>query len=977
MSLNGVPGYKRLWKKTYGLLLGLCMAVAINAQNTIGIPNIVNYSRQTYNAGSQNWEIAQDRNGIMYFANNSGLLSFDGASWRTYVLPNKTIVRSVAVAADGRIYVGGQADFGYFYPGAHGELLYTSLKNLVPSTGNDFTDVWDIVVWGEHVFFRSNKKMFDLVKGKLHVFKGTDWRFLGNTPSGVIAYEFQQGLVRYRHGGWEPALKAGSLPETVIISATVTIGRDSTLLVTSSDGLFILHNDSLSAFTTPDIRSLADMNIFHACAVGSDKIALVSNLAGCVIIDKKGRFIQRFTRQEGLQSNNIRAVMVDKDQNMWLGLNYGIDLIAYSNAIRNIFPDQAEKSSGYTSTIYKNQLYLGLATGLYKVDLQPGHEDLSYVNGDFSFVKNTTGQVWSLSEVNGHLIAGHNKGAYIIDGNQASTLDDKTGFWTFQLLHHRSRPMMIAGTYNGINFYNYDNGAITNPNIHAQFESARYVVIRKDSIWIMHPFRGLYKVYYNEQDMPVAKLWEDRNRILSANHNHLYRLAGKMVLTSDNGYFEYDTLAGDFVRSTWLESIFGNLLVNYITEDRYGNLWFCKDKMLGIVDRSAGKPRLLYMSEVDDKILSGGFEHINVIDSSNIFIAAEKGFFHLNYAQYTRNKHSLQVFIRLVKSMTSDSLIFGGHPIPAAAPVTPSVHYGGNSLHFEYAADVYGQEQNMYYSYFLEGFDKAWSDWIKKTEKDYTNLPAGNYVFKVKCRNTADNESVITQYAFTILPPWYQTWWAYVLYAAVFFGILYLFYKRQQRKYKRLQQIKLQEQQRRYDEEQKQLQFLHQLEIGKSEKQIIQLTNEKLQAEIGHKNSELASSAMNLVRKMEMLSRLKADLVQYKSNHESEKGSKEFQKIIRTIDKELDHDEEWEQFAIHFDNVHTNYLKKLKENYPDLTASELKLAAYLRLSLTTKEIAQLMNISIRGVETSRYRLRKKLNMNMEDNLFDFLISVTK
>ena len=168
----------------------------------------------------------------------------------------------------------------------------------------------------------------------------------------------------------------------------------------------------------------------------------------------------------------------------------------------------------------------------------------------------------------------------------------------------------------------------------------------------------------------------------------------------------------------------------------------------------------------------------------------------------------------------------------------------------------------------------------------------------------------------------------------------------------------------------------HQLEIQESEKQIIQLRNEKLQSEVEHKNSELASSAMNLVRKKEILSKLKEDLVLYKGTPEADKSAKEFQKIIRVIDKELDLNEEWEQFAVHFDSVHTNYLKKLKETFTGLTVSDLKLAAYLRLNLSSKEIAQLMNISIRGVETSRYRLRKKLGIDNETNLFDYLIKVT-
>ena len=92
------------------------------SQNTIGIPDIINYSKSGYNAGTQNRGIVQDKNGIVYFANYEGLLSFDGNSWKTYPLPNKTIVRSVAIGKDNKIYAGGQADFGYFSPDKNGKL---------------------------------------------------------------------------------------------------------------------------------------------------------------------------------------------------------------------------------------------------------------------------------------------------------------------------------------------------------------------------------------------------------------------------------------------------------------------------------------------------------------------------------------------------------------------------------------------------------------------------------------------------------------------------------------------------------------------------------------------------------------------------------------------------------------------------------------------------------------------------------------
>lgn len=948
------------------------------AQNTIGIPPIVNYSRQAYNAGNQNWNIAQDSSGIMYFANNKGLLVFDGTAWRTYPLPGGTIVRSLAIGDSNKIYVGGQGDFGYFSPAKNGELYYTSLKPYVPPNDNDFADVWNICIWQQRVFFRSNKRIFELERNTITAHKSVDWAYMSVTPAGPIAWDYSKGLVAYSRGEWLPVIKTGALPPDVRLTSTLLIGKDSILLCTLNHGLYILKKDTVTVFDAPGIKNIKGKNIYNATLLSPDRIALVTNMVGCIIINKRGEFVQRFSKKEGIQSNNILSIKMDRDKNLWLGLDNGIDLVTYSNAIKNIFPDGEDRNSGYTSILHKGQLYFGVSTGLYKVNVQGGYQDFSYTNANIEFVPKTEGQVWGMSIVNDLLLVGHNRGAYQVEGNTMRVIDDKTGFWNFQPLNDaRPSSVIIAGTYNGINFYHYNNGVITNPVIHALFESARYIAINKDTIWIAHPYKGLYKVTFNAKGEPYALTYKDTRGILSANRNHLYKILGKLVVTSDNGIFEYDNTQKDFIRSSYLEKIFGTTPPSYLKEDQFGNLWFCRDKRVGIVDRSSKEPKLVYISEIDDKVMASGFEHINVIDSNNVFIAAEKGFFHVNYAEYKRSKHPLQVRIRMVRSAAQqDGTVFGGYAGGIGNTELPVIKYGDNSLHFECASNIYGQEYNTEYSYYLEGFDKDWSPWTKKTERDYTNLPEGEYTFKVKCRNATDNESAVAAWSFKVLPPWYRTWWAFLLYAAFSFGVLYIFYKRQQEKYQRLQQLKLREQQRKYDEEQKQLQIQHELEMGKSEKEIMRLNNEKLEAEIGHKNAELASSAMSLVQKMEILSRLKEDLVQYKNSAGTDKGSKEFQKIMRMLDKELDHDVEWEQFANHFDTVHTNYLRKLKELCPEITASELKLAAYLRLSLSSKEIAQLMNISIRGVETSRYRLRKKLGISNEVNLFDYLISIT-
>ena len=945
-----------------------------SAQNTIGIPNIVNYSKAAYQAGNQNFAIAQDHKGIMYFANTDGLLSFDGTYWRTYPLPNKTIVRSVAIGSDKRIYVGGQKEIGYFAAGENGDLVYTSLDKLLSNQDNDFADVWNICFFEGHVFFRSNKKILDYHKNKIIAYKSSNWGFLGSVSGRLLAYETDKGLLHFKNGTWQPAIRTGSFPQgNLFLRTAIPAGQDSVLLVTLTHGLYILHHDTLSSFITPDIAAIAGQNISAACLLSADRIALFTNLAGCVIISKEGKFIQHFTKKEGIQNNNVRIGFLDRDKNLWLGLDNGIDLVTYGNAIKNIFPDTEDRNTGYTAIIHDQQLYLGVASGVYKIKLNGTGTDISYVNGSFEFVKNSEGQVWNLTEVNGLLMMGHNKGGFRIDNDKAIPLDTKIGYWAF---HQFEAPasMAFAGTYTGISFYNTANGVISNQGISAQFESARFIAIDKDVIWVAHPYKGIYRISMDKNNVPVVSSYKDTRGVLSGNHNKIFKLKEKLMLISDKGVFEYDEQEKDFVKAAWFRKIAGDQPITFIKEDANGNIWFCRDRKVGVIDRTTAKARLFFIPELDNRIMAAGFENIMIIDSNNVLIAADKGFFHINYTLYKKNKLPLRALIRKVQSpLWNDAVIYGGYD---ALSHVPSIAYKYNALHFECSSTLYGQEQNTDFSYYLEGFDKTWSPWSAKREKDYTNLPAGSYVLKVKCRNNIDNESPETIFSFKILPPWYRTWWAYTLFGLLFIAVLYFFYKRQQRKYKLQQLLKLQEQQRKYAEEQKQLQLQHQIAIQESEKKIIELKNEKLQSEVLHKNTELASSAMNLVRKKEILSRLKEDLIQYKETPEADKRAKEFLKIIRVIDKELDQNEEWEQFAVHFDSVHTNYLKKLTDNFPGLTISDLKLAAYLRLNLTSKEIAQLMNISIRGVETSRYRLRKKLGLNNETNLFDFLIKVT-
>jgi ligand-binding sensor domain-containing protein/DNA-binding CsgD family transcriptional regulator len=946
------------------------------SQNTIGIPDIVNYTKSIYNAGTQNRDIAQDKNGVMYFANYEGLLSFDGTYWKNYPLPNKTVVRSIAIGKDNKIYAGGQDDFGYFSPDKHGKLVYTSLKGLLPGKNYSFFDIWNIVPFGNDIFFRSREKIFQLNNKTITVYPAvSEWQFLEESNHQLIAQDGKNGLLEFRDGLWAPFVKESALPPGYLVTCIFPFGQDSSFVGTVNTGFYILSGNTITPFRFRGPNPFSNERVLTAIPVNKDWMAIGTNLDGAYIVNKNGEIIQNLSRKEGLQNNNILRLFLDKDKNLWLGLDNGIDFIAYNNALKHIYPEKLNEGLGYTSIVYNKELYVGTSNGLYRVPLAD-KEDLSFLNGEFHSIAGTKGSTWALSEVNGDLLLGHHDGAYQIRGDQLIPIDNNTAYWMFlPFANVLPSSLVIAGDDKGINLFQYGNDHFTpKGNIPGFSESSQFMAIdNNNTIWVAHPFRGVYKIDMNDSSRPRTKLYTEKNGLPSYLGNHLFKVKNHIVVTTEKGIYEYNPQTDAFEPSAYFKGFFGERNIRFLKEDAAGNIWFIEETNLGVVDLSGPQPETIYFPELSGKIVAD-FEHIYPYNKFNVFVGAEKGFYHINYEEYKKNRYPIHVRIKSVRaSGKSDSLLFGGYfgdvgeSLEQSAGAIYNISNKWNSLRFEYSSPLYAAQNSVKYSYCLKGFDRDWSDWSRKTEKEYTNLPAGAYTFQVRAKSNLGNESVISNYSFTILPPWYQTGWAWFGYTLLFIGLVYGLYYRQRR-------IFLQ-QQARHEEEQRRLQYLHQLELEKSEKEIVKLKNEKLEAEIDHKNTELASTAMHLVQKGELLGNIREELVRIKKGVNGEGSTEEFKKMLRILGEENKMDKDWEQFAVHFDKVHSDFLQILKSIYPSLSAHELKLCAYLRMNLSSKEIAQLENISTRGVEISRYRLRKKLKIPTETNLFDFLMEL--
>ena len=953
------------------LVLLLFTFFIAQAQNPIGLPDVINYDKSKYGGGTHNWDIQQDRNGILYFANNEGLLSFDGTYWKIYPLPNKTIVRSLRISSDNKIYVGGQNEFGFFSPGSNGELNYSSLKGKIPQLYRSFTDIWEIVEADNKLYFRSEESIFQFSGGVIKVFASANrWVFLGEANNMLIAQDKENRLLGFERGAFRPI--AARLPHPdFLITSVAPYGKDSVLISSWDHGLYTYHNGTLTQLNDYNSNFYAKDQIKQAFKINDDMMAIATNANGCYIVNRKGSLVYNFTRKSGLQNNSVLRMLKDNNNNIWLGLTDGVDFIANSDAIKHINPEIFGNAVGHSSVVFNDKLYLGLSNAVFSIPLSE-KIDLTQTHSSFERVANTNGQTWGMNIVGSHLLLGKHEGAFEIKGNTASRITGGKGYWNYLHYHPpwEQTPLILSGNYNGIDLLKYEAGSFKLTGaIKTLGESARFVTVDKEGvIWASHPYKGVYKINLRNRDNPLVTLYTKTNGLPSTFNNHVYKVKNRIAISTEKGIYEYNISKDRFEPSAYFKPIFGELYIRYLKEDREGNIWFIQEKNLGVCDFSASGHKLIYVPELNGKLV-GGFEHIYPVDKNNVLIGSQKGFYHINYKNYLAGIRPLTTKVRLVKAIgKTDTLLFGGYfgdvnQLKNQEHV-PAVKYGWNSFHFEYSSTLTKNQPNIEYSYLLEGYDKKWSTYSKRTEKDYTNLPHGDYVFKVKARNNFGNESKVSTYAFTIFPPWYQSGWAYLLYSLMLLSLIYYIYKKQQKKFLQ-QRIKFQEKQQR-------IKYLHQLEIDKSEKEIVKLKNEKLEAEIEARNSELASTAMHLVQKAELLSKIKDELNKLNKGIRDEEQQSDLKRIVRLLTSEEKADESWEQFAIYFDKVHTDFLMHLKSAFPGITNNDLRLSAFLKMNLSTKEIAQLMKISPRGVEISRYRLRKKMQIPGEVSLFEFL-----
>lgn len=943
-----------------------------------GLPFTRNFQPGDYRGGIQNWAIAQNRFGLIYIANNFGLLEFDGDQWQTYGVRNGTKVRSVAINDRGRIYVGGQGDFGFFFPDRQGRLEYTSLADSLAPADRNFDEAWSVYLDGEKVYFCTFSNIYCYDQQKFQVIRpagpgGMDHSFLLNRQLYVNQPGIGLGILesdRIR------LVERGEFFHDKSVAAVLPLHNSAVLVTTFQDGIFRMADGIVTPWNAPLQAFLQESIVNCMIRLRNGNFAVGTQNNGLLVLDADGDLIMQLTTGRGIENPTVLSIYEDDLSNLWIGQNNGLAYVELGSPFTLINNQTGLPGSGYAAYLHNNTLYAGTSTGVYHRGSQKG--------GSFRLTRNSRGQVYHLGEYGGELLVGHHNGAMRIYGDVCMRLSYEPGSWVFQGL--RDHPtMLVEGVYSGLQVYDRTNGHWAwRKKIPGFGESSR--IMAEDpsgDLWVTHGYKGAYRITFSptlDSIRRVAFYGADKGFPSNLLIN-VYNVRNELLFTSTRGVYRFDTSTDRFVPDDFFSKHLGPTdQLWFVREDALGNIYFVSRDHIGVFRKnSLGEYTLEEnLFRKIRKYLNDDLVNIAILRNNEVLFGAKDGFIHYDPAMTPVKAPVFQTLIRQVSATAAhgDSILFfGNHSLRGTISDKqpgewPELPYRSNALHFTYAATSYEGNANLVFQYYLENFEKDWSEWGTKTQKEYTNLKEGIYTFHVRARNVNGELSGEARYTFVIRPPWYRSVWAYSVYGLSVLALLFTGFNILDRKYQREQQRMAFEQEKELNARDNELVKLSR----QSQEEIDRLQHEKLESELRHMNNELGTATMHLLNKNEFITSIKTNLSSIIKKNPQDDVRKELQQITRDIEQNISADSDWEHFQFHFDRVHGDFTNRFKAAFPGLSPQETKLSAYLRMNLSTKEIAQMLNISVRGVEISRYRLRKKLLLDRVQNLQDFILN---
>ena len=907
-------------------------------------PPIQSYTPQEYNSANQNWMISESIDNEILFANSETLLLFNGTSWNNYPSPNGSVIRSVKYV-DNKTYIGTHSDFGYYEKYNDGTLKYTSLVDELDLNIEEDEEFWNIMTLDNWIIFQSISRLIFIDKNNSDVkylkFKGIINHSFSINRQIYVALD--TGLYKLVNGQPELIIGSNQIPSTLIVNL---FNSSKGLLILTADNGFYLLNSSGDVSKVPSSLDSIQNNfsIFSAIQLSDLSFAIGTVGQGLFLLDSDLKTYKIINKSKGLANNTILSLYEDSNSNIWLGLDNGITVINNNSPFSVYNDNNGVLGTVYATKLYNDILYIGTNQGLFYKKYNS--------NDSFKFIENTNGQVWSLIEIDGTLFCGHNNGTYIVKDANVIKIRDTSGSWTFRKLSNDSSDI-LEGSYYGLKVLSKQNNSWVVKNNVSGFDiSSRFFEISNNGkIIVSHGYNGVYKLSVSSDFKNIIDYELDSIAVKGGNTS-LSKFDNNIYYNYEKGMLKYNSLTNNFSKDTLLSNLSSkNLLYGIIRNDFDGKLWLFSENNIHYVYRDlvTGKKKVSsIVSSLEQRRTV--FENISKIDKSKYLLGTNNGYISLDLDNYKLSPPEININKIEAFKLSQD-------PVAVSKNEFVQLEYNSNNLRFYANVSNYQKFQPITFEYFLDGYISKWVSISEVPFIEFNNLKPGDYEFKIRAKIGNLYSSNSDSFLFTVERPWYFSNFMIANYFLVFLIIFFLFNKSYEKYYR--------------DKEQKIIRInQNKLELVEVERKqaLMAVENNKLQNDIESKNRELAISTMSMIKKNQFLSKIKSDL------KKSESGDKIFS-VIKMIDRNLNNKDDWKFFEEAFNNADKDFLKKVKSSHPSLTNNDLRLCAYLRLNLSSKDIAPLLNISLSSVEIKRYRLRKKMQLTHNEGLTDHLLSL--
>ncbi|PXY47403.1 helix-turn-helix and ligand-binding sensor domain-containing protein [Flavobacterium hydrophilum] len=891
------------------------------------LPFVENYSKSNYQGDNQIWNVVQGKDNAMYFANNHYLLRYDGVIWEKYTLPNKTIIRSIMIEGD-KIYSGSYKEFGYWYR-KEGKMHYVSItKNLRLFDEKDNEEIWKIFKFNGSIYFQSFNDVF-IYNGQ-HIQKIRfpfliSYCFVVNKNLYVASVE--KGVFKM-NGSRIANPKGWDVLKNCVVHAMETY-NNKTYIFAQKKGIFIVENGKLKPWNNSLNETLKAATINVAKFIKNDKLILGTGNRGVFIYDFKTDTHKNIDRDNVLMNNSILSIGLDKENDLWLGLDNGIAHVEVNSPI-SIFYD----NSGILGSVYS------VATTSKGYLIASNHGVFEFDSGKFKMMPNTQGQAWNITKTDTKYIIGHNDGTFCYENGSLVKTNNVSGGWN--LSKSSINNTCFQSTYSGILLYDDISKLTEYKKIKDISKPIKYVAQnKKNEIFAADNYRGLYRVIYNDdfQTKKVENITQQSN-IENDFGVKIFEFRNEILFLIDNSWYTYNSITNKLEENELFNTNFKNITdVIAIDENHFMVL---QDGILYHIYASGNK---FVWNIIQEKYYKGKLinDNLRIFKTNNHYLLnLDDGFISLQLKY--ENKQNKDVKIEAFNEgilLSKDS----------------KIEYN-TELKINVISGIYGASKpNLFYKINNSKDFIPISDGLILLN----NLSSGNHSVIVYKHDGANYDKVCN-FEFKVAQPWYFSVWMILLYLLLVGAVLFFYYK--WNKFRYMQKLELQAEEQRHQRKilEMELKAENELNIQEYEKHILEL-------ELQTKSSEVAGKSLSIAKQSEMIENIQGIL----------DSEKDFNKLKSEIKKAIKINEvnkhEWEIFETNLNQIHNEFIINLSKKFPILTPKDIKLCVYLKMNLSSKEIAPLMNISFRGVELHRYRLRKKLNLLQEENLSRFLLNI--